>query len=87
MALLMSGDSDLSPAVRRVREIFPAIRVRIVGPLGRSFSMDLVNSAGGIHTARRMKRRHVERTLFGATVRDAAGTVVATRPRKYDVPT
>lgn len=46
-ALIISGDSDLAPAVRMVRQLFAHKDVRIIAPYGRHYSMDLVNAAGG----------------------------------------
>lgn len=82
-ALIISGDSDLAPAVRMVRTLFPGKSVRILAPYGRSYSMDLVNAAGGPSNARRMKLIHVERSLLPERVLAPAGRVVATRPSKY----
>jgi uncharacterized LabA/DUF88 family protein len=85
-ALLVSGDSDLVPAVSALREGFPAKDVRVVAPIGRGHSMDLYRAAGGSKHCRRMKRLHVERSLFGREVRDESDLVVATRPGRYDPP-
>jgi uncharacterized LabA/DUF88 family protein len=85
-ALLVTGDSDISPAVRLVRARYPAKQVRILAPPGRGYSMDLVNAAGGMNAASRMKRIHLERSLLPEQVTDAAGLVVATRPPKYAPP-
>lgn len=86
-ALVVSGDSDLAPALRMVREKFPAKEIRVIAPIGRSFSMDLVNAAGGTSEARKMKMIHLERALLPAVVADGAGVTVCTRPVKYDPPT
>lgn len=85
-ALIISGDSDLSPAVRMVRELFPAKDIRIIAPYGRGYSMDLVNAAGGVTNARKMKLIHLERALFPPEVPGPDGSVVAQRPSKYDPP-
>lgn len=85
-ALLITGDSDICPAVRMVRTDFPAKEIRILAPPGRPYSMDLVNSAGGMKAASRMKEFHMERALFPETVLDKNGAAVATRPAKYAPP-
>ena len=85
-ALIVSGDSDLAPAVRMVRQLFPQKEVRIIAPYGRAYSMDLVNAAGGVSEARRMKLIHLERSLLPTEVRRADGSIVATRPAKYEPP-
>lgn len=85
-ALLVSGDSDLAPAVRMVKQRFPHKEIRVVAPLGRPFSMDLVTAAGPTTEARKMKFIHLERSLLGPEVRDTSGVIVARRPSKYDPP-
>lgn len=85
-ALLISGDSDLAPAVRMVRNLFPQKDFRIIAPYNRGYSMDLVTAAGGVLHARRMKLVHVERSLLPEHVLAADGTLVATRPVKYEPP-
>jgi uncharacterized LabA/DUF88 family protein len=85
-ALLISGDSDLAPAVRMVRQLFPHKDFRIIAPYNRNYSMDLVNAAGGVSHARRMKLVHVERSLLPERVLAIDGTLVATRPAKYQPP-
>jgi hypothetical protein len=85
-ALLVSGDSDLVPAVKMVRSEFPEKQVKIITPLGRDHSMDLFRAAGGKKNCKKMKLFHVERSLFGRKVVDSTGIVIATRPEKYDPP-
>ena len=85
-ALLVSGDSDLAPAVRMVRELFPQKAVRIIAPYGRDHSMELVDAAGGVAEARRMRLIHLERSLLPAEIVGADGSVVTTRPAKYEPP-
>lgn len=86
-ALIISGDSDLAPAVRMVRQHFPLKDVRIIAPFGRPYSMDLVNAAGGTDAARKMRLIHLERSLLPGVVFDASGKLVARRPEKYAPPT
>ncbi len=85
-AIVISGDSDLAPAVRMVRELYPIKTIRILTPFGRDHSMDLVRAAGGVPNARRMKLIHVERCLLPEQVTDIQGKVVAVRPDKYRPP-
>ncbi len=86
-ALLITGDSDLTPAVRMVKAKFPHKEVRVIAPVGRDFSMELVAAAGPTSEARRMRLIHLEKCLFPAEVRDPQGVIKATRPTKYDPPT
>lgn len=85
-ALLVSGDSDLVPAVRILRSEFPAKQVRIITPVGRKHSYDLLHAVGGKRYCRYMKRIHVERSLFPGEVLDAGGATVVIRPPEYDPP-
>ena len=85
-ALLISGDSDLAPAVRMICTLYPEKRIRVIAPFGRRYSMDLVSAAGGTDQARRMKDVHVERSLLPELVVDSAGRSVARRPAKYAPP-
>jgi uncharacterized LabA/DUF88 family protein len=86
-ALLITGDSDISPAVRLVRTKFPEKQLRILAPIGRGYSMDLVKAAGGPKFATKIQRIHLERALFPPQVHDETGRIVATRPAKYAPPT
>lgn len=85
-ALLVSGDSDLGPAIRMVRSQFPDKQLRILAPLGRGYSMDLFNAAGGKQHCRQLRDVHVERALFPKEVLDANGKILAVRPAKYEPP-
>jgi uncharacterized LabA/DUF88 family protein len=85
-ALLISGDSDLAPAVRAVKEACPSKSIRIIAPVGRAHSMELLRAAGGKTNCRRMKLFHVKRSLLDDRVADSSGTVVAVRPPEYDPP-
>lgn len=85
-ALLFTGDSDLAPAVRLVLRDFPDKHVRIITPSRRAYPFDLVQAAGGIATAKRLKRIHLERCLLPEVVIDSSGAIVARRPAKYAPP-
>jgi uncharacterized LabA/DUF88 family protein len=85
-ALIVSGDSDLTPAVRMVRDRFPEKEIRIIAPVGRPYSMELVGAAGGRSQGVKMARIHLERSLLPREVLDENGVLVSTRPPKYDPP-
>ena len=85
-ALLLSGDSDLAPAVRFLRVEAPGVDVQILTPPGRLHSMELVNAAGGLKFGRRIEPIHVERLLLPREVRDSTGRLVASRPAEYERP-
>jgi hypothetical protein len=85
-ALLVSGDSDLVPAVKMVLSEFPSKQIRVIAPLGRGYSMDLYRAAGGGKSCKKMKQIHLERSLFPREVVDSVGHLVAIRPEKYEPP-
>jgi uncharacterized LabA/DUF88 family protein len=83
-ALLISGDSDLAPAIRMIRAHYPGKKVKILMPPGRGYSMDLVNAAGPLKEARRIEVLHVDRALLPAEVIEPlTGRVIARRPVEY----
>lgn len=84
LALILTGDSDIGPAVSFVRREFPSKAMRIITAMDRPFSSELVAAAG--QPARKLRRVHVEHALFPETVADASGRVVARRPVKYAPP-
>ena len=86
LAVLVTADSDLAPAVRRALRRGPGKRVRILTPPGRAKSSELTMAAGGRRSARKITRAHLERALL-----PAAGTTPDGRrwyrPPAYDPPT
>jgi uncharacterized LabA/DUF88 family protein len=85
-ALLISGDSDLVPAVEMVLREFPMKEIRVVAPVGRAYSTDLLQASGGEKLCRKMKPVHLERALFPREVRHTEGRIVAVRPGEYGPP-
>lgn len=84
--LLFSGDSDLAPAIELIRKEFPQKNMRIIIPAARQHSGDLIKAIGQPKHVKKMKKLHIERSLFGKEVFDSSGNIVATRPSKYDPP-
>lgn len=85
-ALLISGDSDLAPPIKMILNRFPKKEVRVITPFGRPHSMGVVNSAGGIKTAKKMKKVHLEKSLLPAEILDTAGNILVRRPIEYEPP-
>src|SRR6185369_9594479 len=85
-ALLFSADSDLAPALRMFRADFPQKEIQIIAPVGRSYSMDMINAAGGKHRCSRIQRIHLERCLLPKDIKDPNGRLVASRPLEYQPP-
>jgi len=80
-AFVISADSDHVPAIRRVRERFPAKSVILAAPpkrLKSAFALQQVCTSFLEISAPRL-----ERCLLPAEVRDSAGHIVAVRPARY----
>jgi len=85
-AFLLSGDSDLVPAVHAVKRRFPEKEIRIIAPANRPNSKELVAAAGGPSKAKKLPVSQLSRCLLPRFVTDTAGAVVARRPIEYDPP-
>ena len=85
-ALLISGDSDLVPAVRLVKSRFPGKSFRVIAPPGRGFSMDLLSVAGGKKSGKRLLETHLQACLLPNEILAADGSVLVRRPSQYDPP-
>ena len=82
-AFLMSGDSDLSPAVRMLKMEYPEKIIKVIAMVGRPQSKEL---GRGIKKLAKIKKIHLERSLFPSKIYDPKGHLVAHRPAKYDPP-
>ena len=82
-AIIITGDSDLAPAVRMIKDNFPTKKIRLVSPPGRlSYELSKV-----VDKDSQIKPIHLERSLFPEIVKDlATGYTVAKRPREYAPP-
>ena len=72
--ILVSGDSDLVPAVRMIRDRFPSIEVTVYVPSNhpvRSHAVELRTSA---NKSRNLPLNLLSKAQFAATVTDAAGS-------------
>jgi uncharacterized LabA/DUF88 family protein len=82
-ALLVTGDSDLTPAVTMVRELYPEKEIQVLAPLGGQRRSSSLGQATG-RPVKDIKRIHLERSLFPEVVSGATGSLQ--RPAKYDPP-
>lgn len=82
VALLVSADSDLVPAVKCVRSDFQR-RIRIVAPPGRLGMCSQLYRATGEKWRGEISREQVEARQLPDYVTDAKGRLVATRPGKW----
>ncbi len=81
-ALLISRDSDLSPAVRLLHSRFPEKKVYVIAPPNRRHSKALAKTVPR-KNLRTIKEVHLARSLFGEKVLSSDGQIAATRPVKY----
>jgi uncharacterized LabA/DUF88 family protein len=82
-ALLISRDSDLTPAVRMIGERFPEKKIYVIAPPNRRHSKELAKTVPRKHL-KSVKQIHIEKALFGDRVLDPDGKLAAVRPEKYD---
>lgn len=82
-ALLISNDSDLAPAIHMVRKHFPHKQITTVVPPHYMHSNELIQTATD---KAKISINHLERCLLPATLFDAGGNCVATRPIEYRPP-
>lgn len=84
-ALIISADSDLAPAIRMVRERFPEKRVRLLLPVRRTNSAELLDAVGDSKGVRQIKQIHLERCLLPESMSGKNGSTIV-RPSEYDPP-
>ena len=77
-AIIISGDSDLIPAVQAVKETFPAKTVGVVIPIGRR--AEALKQATHFHM--KMKLKHLETCQLPARI-ELDGKVI-TRPKSWE---
>lgn len=82
-ALIVSRDSDLVPAAKAFKSMFPAKELFVVAPLCAGHSTEMLGICDG---KRKMKARQLERSLLPASITLDDGSVV-NRPARYAPPT
>jgi len=76
-AMIVTGDSDIVPAIRSVKESFPAKKIGVVIPIGRT--AEEMKQACDFHM--KMKERHLATSQFpDSIVLDPAKNIYLTRP-------
>jgi uncharacterized LabA/DUF88 family protein len=83
-ALLISADSDLAPPIRMLKSRFPKKDVRVLTPLRRNHSLEIVRAVGGLRFAKKIKQIHLERNVLPKTIGSGPGKI--RRPNRYDPP-
>lgn len=82
-AFLLSRDSDLAPAVRKVKQNFPDKKITVFSPYNYRHSSELMQACDGHKT---INFRHISTSLFPEQVYDAGGNLVVIRPPEYAPP-
>ncbi|HSX10867.1 MAG TPA: NYN domain-containing protein [Chlamydiales bacterium] len=82
-AFLLSRDSDLAPAVRKVKENFPQKKITVLAPFNYRHSAELIQASDGHKT---INMEHISTSLFPEKIYDAGGNLVVCRPTEYAPP-
>lgn len=82
-AFLLSRDSDLTPAVRKVKENFPNKKISVFATYNYRHSSELIQACDGHKT---INFEHISTSLFPEKIYDAGGNLVASRPSEYAPP-
>ncbi len=82
-AFLMSGDSDLAPAVRMLICEHPEKTVKVVAMVNRYHSKELAKSGTKLG---KIKEIHLERSSLPQKIYDDEGNLITERPSRYDPP-
>lgn len=85
-AFIVSRDSDLTPAIKMVKEQFPSKSIKVISPPNAGHSKEIAGIVGRKKLAS-IKQIHLERSLLPQVVSDPkTGLVVARRPSAYTPP-
>ncbi len=83
-AILISADSDLSPAVKLIKKTFPSKLIYVVIPPKVKPSKELIQAAGGYQFSRNIKESHIAKCILPAEITNQYGQLIVKRPREYD---
>lgn len=79
-ALIISNDSDLTPAIRLIRKRFPEKRITTVAPPNYYHSNELIQASSD---KAHIRLEHLERSLLPFLVRDASSFITISCPVEY----
>jgi uncharacterized LabA/DUF88 family protein len=80
-ALLISNDSDLTPAIRKVHDRFPAKKIILVTPPRSRQCNELIQAAANKY---KITDHHLQRSLLPEIVLDSKTLAFMHRPKEYD---
>lgn len=75
-AVLVSADSDFVPVIKLTKKQFPKKQLHILTPVNREYSWDLRNAVGDNKYISKIKKIHVERSLFPVEITLASGKII-----------
>ncbi len=81
-AIIISQDSDLFPAIKLVKQHFPAKSIKIITPPNMWHSKEMAQVVGKKKLGK-IQQIHIERSLFPEEIKDSHGNVLVYRPVKY----
>jgi uncharacterized LabA/DUF88 family protein len=79
-AVVLTRDSDLTPAILKVKQKFPHKQITVLSPHNYRHGSELVTAADS-HTTISLK--HISKSLFPPKIYDAEGNLVVERPLEY----
>jgi uncharacterized LabA/DUF88 family protein len=82
-AYVLTRDSDLAPALHKVKQNFPEKKIMVLAPYNYRHSSELIQASDGHKT---IKLHHLSTSLFPEDVYDAGGNFVVKRPLEYAPP-
>lgn len=82
-AFVLTRDSDIAPAIHKVKQNFPNKKITILAPYICRHSTELMQAADAHKT---ITLNHISTSLFPADIYDAGGNLVVKRPMEYCPP-
>jgi hypothetical protein len=82
-AFVVTADSDISPAIKMVRQNFSNKFVYILNPPKSIQSGELIRAAGGYAFSKQIKEGHIANALLPEKILDQAGNLIVERPVEY----
>lgn len=79
-AFVLSRDSDLAPAIHKVKQNFPEKKITVLAPYNYQQSSELMQAADANKI---ITLTHLSTSLFPADIYDAGGNLVVKRPVEY----
>ena len=82
-AFVLTRDSDIAPAIHKVKQNFPNKKITVLAPYICRHSTELIQASDAHKT---ISLKHISTSLFPAEIYDAGGNLVVKRPKEYNPP-